>query len=164
MQDIWKEHPTIKDIQISNTGRVKRISTGTIYSVWKNKWGYNMISMSVNGKNRHYQVHRLVTQTFLGMSDLNVNHIDFNKSNNCLDNLEYMTQKENINYSKNNMRLSQTQKGKINYRIANEIRHRYKNGEKQVKLALEFNISPRTVCDLIKYRTWKEDLRCNNER
>lgn len=41
-------------------------------------------------------VHRIVMEAFKGKSDLTVDHIDGNKSNNSLDNLEYVTIQENI--------------------------------------------------------------------
>lgn len=47
-------------------------------------------------KRRSFLVHRLVAETFLGKSDLTVNHIDAKKTNNCVENLEWMTMRENV--------------------------------------------------------------------
>ena len=60
--------------------------------------GYCLIG--VNGNNM--LVHRLIMEAFHGKSDLTVDHIDGNKINNSLDNLEYVTLSENIKraYSK----------------------------------------------------------------
>ncbi|ALA06963.1 HNH endonuclease [Lactococcus phage GE1] len=55
------------------------------------KDGYKVIS--INNKNK--KVHRVVLEAFKGVSSLTADHIDRNKSNNKLDNLEYVTQKEN---------------------------------------------------------------------
>ena len=48
-----------------------------------------------------YKVHRLVLETFLPNADttLEVNHIDGNKHNNCIDNLEWLTKSENMRHS-----------------------------------------------------------------
>ena len=50
-------------------------------------------------------VHRLVMEAFVGQSDLQVNHKDFNKINNKLDNLEYTTPKENITHFRTSNRI-----------------------------------------------------------
>ena len=75
---------------------------GTIYREFETKCklfkpiarssGYRQIV--VNGKLR--SVHRLIMEAFHGQSDLTVDHIDGNKLNNSLDNLEYVTLSENI--------------------------------------------------------------------
>ena len=56
-----------------------------------NKYGYKVTK--INGKQE--KVHRIVMEAFHGKSDLTVDHIDGNKENNNLNNLEYVTQAEN---------------------------------------------------------------------
>ena len=56
-----------------------------------NKHGYKVTK--INGKQE--RVHRIVMEAFHGKSDLTVDHIDGNKENNNLNNLEYVTQTEN---------------------------------------------------------------------
>lgn len=58
----------------------------------KSKTGY--LRVSIKGKDMY--VHRLVMLAFYGKSDLTVDHIDGNKENNNLNNLEYVTQAENV--------------------------------------------------------------------
>ncbi|CAM0027703.1 HNH endonuclease [Vibrio phage D529] len=82
---------------------------GRIYS-WKSKrWlkqstqskGYNQVCLSVNNKQSMKLVHRLVAEAFipnpLGLKE--INHLDENKSNNNLDNLEWCDRLTNANYS-----------------------------------------------------------------
>ena len=72
---------------------------GRVYSLISNKFlkfdysnsGYARLKL--NGKS--VRVHRLVMELFKGPSDLTVDHIDGNKENNNLSNLEYVTQAEN---------------------------------------------------------------------
>ena len=63
--------------------------------------GYYRVTFSNNHKRKSYFVHRLVAMAFLdNYSDtLQVNHIDGNKLNNCIDNLEMVTIQENIRHS-----------------------------------------------------------------
>ena len=56
-----------------------------------NKYGYKVTK--INGKAE--RVHRIVMEAFHGKSDLTVDHIDGNKENNNLNNLEYVTRAEN---------------------------------------------------------------------
>ncbi|CAH6421696.1 HNH endonuclease [uncultured virus] len=82
-------------IEVSNTGRVKSRYGKTIG--YTSNEGYKSIKLS--GKS--YLVHRLVVMAFKGKipDELVVNHIDEDKTNNRLDNLEIVTKSENTNYS-----------------------------------------------------------------
>lgn len=62
------------------------------------KGGYNRVAINVSkGVTKHYYVHRLVAQAFLEnpYNLPEVNHKDFNKSNNRVDNLEWVTRQDN---------------------------------------------------------------------
>lgn len=67
--------------------------------------GYLRVTLKKNGKPKHISVHRAVAQAFIPKqvgADI-VNHIDFDRKNNCVDNLEWCSQKENIHHSICNM-------------------------------------------------------------
>lgn len=69
--------------------------------------GYLRVFLYRNGKRRKYPIHRLVLETFNpidNMDKLTVNHKDENKENNVLNNLEWMTLKDNNNYGTRNER------------------------------------------------------------
>ena len=92
--------------EVSNDGRVRRLRfTNGSHDFEKvreckqtlNTWGYMTVNLSKNGKVNTKRVHRLVANAFLGESKLQIDHIDRNKQNNRLDNLEYVTPKENTN-------------------------------------------------------------------
>jgi len=63
------------------------------------------------GKQKNHYVHRLVMETFIGEcpDGCEVNHIDENKANNNISNLEYVTHKTNINYGSNIQRRTSKQ-------------------------------------------------------
>ena len=113
------EFRTLKNFEnyyiISNTGIIKSVdryvNCGIKYNnkvLKKGKEikpiivkGYYNVSLSKNGKSKQYSIHRLVAQTFIpNPNNLpQVNHIDGNKLNNCVSNLEWCTAKHNINES-----------------------------------------------------------------
>lgn len=96
-----------KQIKVSNMGRI-RLPSGKITYGNDNGNGYNIIN--INGKSIF--AHRLVLSSFQKIrnwENYTVNHKDYNKINNNINNLEWMTQKENNNHSwlkkrKNNVR------------------------------------------------------------
>tara|TARA_R110000824_G_scaffold79611_1_gene200511 strand:- start:284 stop:781 length:498 start_codon:yes stop_codon:yes gene_type:complete len=91
------------DYQISNLGRVKSLKFGKekILKNIKDGKGYFFVGLSKNNKSKLILVHQLVAIAFLGhmVNGLVkvVNHVDFDRTNNKLDNLELVTTRENTN-------------------------------------------------------------------
>ena len=110
--EIWKDIKGYEGIyQVSNLGNVKsllrqvkignnkRVIAEKLLTPIKTTNGYYCVNFTHNNR-KQYLVHRLVAEAFYGTNiDLVVNHKDFNKQNNRLDNLEFCTQKENIYHS-----------------------------------------------------------------
>lgn len=69
-----------------------------------NHFGYEVVSIRESGKNKTHFIHVLVARTFIGKKPYKyeVNHIDGDKLNNHIDNLEYVTRRENSTHSKKN--------------------------------------------------------------
>lgn len=80
----------------------------------KDRGGYLHVSLFKNGRGYSKRVHRLVAEAFIHNYDNknDVNHIDENKTNNHVSNLEWMTRKENLNYGSHNERMSNSLKGR----------------------------------------------------
>lgn len=105
MEEIWK---TIKDYEslyeVSNLGRVRSKKTNKIMAMYKQNKGYYCLSLSYKSKTYHPTIHRLVAEHFLpkieGMNQ--VNHIDGDKSNNTVANLEWCNQRLNYNHGMKN--------------------------------------------------------------
>lgn len=95
--EIWKEITGVDgSFVISDSGVIKNLSTNKIH-LGSLARGYKQINLKTNGKYKGYLIHRLVAKAFLEnySSELMVNHIDSNKSNNQVNNLEMVTNREN---------------------------------------------------------------------
>ena len=61
--------------------------------------GYLQIQLSKNGLRKHFYIHRLVYEMFSGDILFEINHIDCDKSNNNIDNLEDISHSDNLKHS-----------------------------------------------------------------
>lgn len=87
-----------KKFTIDDSGNIYDIELGRYKKQIPNAKGYMKVTFHINGKTKGFFVHRLVLSHFNpcdGMDKLQVNHIDGNKKNNGLSNLEWCTQSEN---------------------------------------------------------------------
>lgn len=99
---IWKEIKNLEKYLISDTGLVQNRKTGNIIKSTTTSNGYQMVSLYIEkGKTKRFYVHRLVAITFLPNPDnlTDVNHKDYNKQNNSVDNLEWCTRSDNLKHS-----------------------------------------------------------------
>lgn len=80
--------------KVSNAGDIKAVKTNHLLNQTTSKKGYKRVSL----QHKTMTVHRIVAQAFIdNPKDLKtVNHIDNNKSNNNVDNLEWMSMKDNL--------------------------------------------------------------------
>lgn len=105
MIEVWKD---IKGYE----GLYKISNLGNVYSCRKSRnlkpylWsGYPNVNLVKEHKRKGVQIHRLVAQAFIQNPNNYkiVNHKDYNRTNANVENLEWCTQKHNVNYSKCNM-------------------------------------------------------------
>lgn len=96
--------------QVSNEGSVRSIKRGVVKKSTIQNTGYLINSLCKNGKKKMKRTHRLVAEAFIpnpyNLSQ--VNHKDENKTNNHVDNLEWCSQKDNLNYGSRNKRISES--------------------------------------------------------
>ncbi len=111
--EIWKDIEEFKGYyQVSNLGRVKSIERKffngkgmqtqpeKIKDIQTQPNGYRYANLHKDGKNHTRRIHRLVAQAFIPNTESkpDVNHIDGDKANNVINNLEWATKKENIRH------------------------------------------------------------------
>lgn len=123
MREVWKDIKGFEGrYQVSNLGNVKSLPRvvrqehtqhnhaidrnikGCLLKPSDNGHGYKIILLRLlnqNGKRKRFYLHRLVAEHFIGKipKGMTVNHIDYDTSNNCVDNLEIVSQLDNIRHS-----------------------------------------------------------------
>jgi hypothetical protein len=96
--EIWKDIIGYEGLYIiSSYGRIKNLRTNLYLNVKQRSDGYIRIGLYNKGKQTYYYLARLVYKTFKGIENNNfeINHIDNNKLNNNLNNLELISSREN---------------------------------------------------------------------
>ena len=93
---------------ITSCGKVWSYYTNKFLLPQKNNKGYCYVHLCKDGKVKNYLIHRLVAEAYIpnqnNLSD--VNHLDENPLHNYINNLEWTTHKENMNYGTRNKRIS----------------------------------------------------------
>lgn len=150
--EIWKTIEGYPNYMVSNLGRVKSLNYGKEKLL---KPGFNgryyFVYFCKEGKQKNYKVHRLVAQAFIpNPNNLpEVNHIDENKTNNRVDNLEWCDRKYNINYG---TRTEKTRKPILQFTKNGEFVKRWNSGM-DIERELEFNSGNISSCCLGKLKT-----------
>lgn len=148
---------------VTDDGRVWSEKSKRFLSTQKDKDGYLKVRLRSNdlpAEGRHrYSVHRLVLENFCpveNMENLQVNHIDGNKENNNLYNLEWVSCKQNISHAINNkLRAGINGAAKLTKEQVKEIYIRSHKGEKNINLAKEFNLHPDSIGRIKNQKLWR---------
>lgn len=164
--EIFKKLDINTNYSVSNYGRVRNDVNGKFLSL-RDLTGYKRVSIYVNGVPTDLRVHRLVAAAFIPNPENKpqVNHIDGNKSNNYVGNLEWCTNGENQKHAYK-LGLRDSRKNSINARgVKNpncklsesdviDIRNKLST-QSGASLAREYNVSPATISNIRKNKKWK---------
>lgn len=99
MTEIWKPIAGYEGLyEVSNLGNIKSLRRNKIMKQGVHSFGYRYVILSKNNESKNLLVHRLVAEAFISKIEgkTDVNHIDGNKYNNSVDNLEWVSKSENM--------------------------------------------------------------------
>jgi len=164
MKEIWKKVEWCQDYEVSNLGNIrswrpygaskeKRVSPVMIKPWISN--GYSMVTLSVKQNKKHFSIHSLVAEAFIGTKPPKsvVCHKDDNKNNNAANNLYYGTYSQNGKDAVKNKKLKSGEDhplSKLSNADVDTIRHLVLSlGVTHKKVADIFGISASTVSGII---------------
>lgn len=164
--------------QISNLGRVKSLSRPSLPKVRAiplpirfikvniSLSGYAICGLSKDGQSTMLFVHRLIALHFIPNPEEKpyVNHIDGVKSNYNIENLEWVTPKENAAHaSRIGLLKRKSATERLSFEIAEKIRVQ-KPYYTVSKLAEMYNVRPITIYNVLNYTTWKKEKEVGRPR
>ena len=156
---IWKPYPECDKYLVSNTGEVKNKKTNRLMMGSKQN-GYRFVNMYINSETPKMNrlIHRMIAQTFIENPTKKpvVNHKDTNILNNNVDNLEWVTYKENMNTHETKQNLKKGKNSKVILQVGIEtgdiINTFYGGSEGEDKLHIDSSIIL-NICNYYKGNT-----------
>ena len=146
-EELWKSIENYNNYEVSTFGRVKNINTNKIMKL-TSKGGYLGISLTNINGHKSFKGHRLVALAFIPNPENkpDVNHMDKNKHNNNISNLEWNTRSENVIHSKLNVIITTNKNKSINRinKITNEILEKYNSIELAAEWVFNNNLTKTT--------------------
>lgn len=168
---IWKtlvyQGKEYNKFEVSTDGQIRNANTQMVYKMHLNKTGYWQVCVSLGSrKNKKiFKVHKAVAETFIPNPDnkVTVNHIDGNKQNNEINNLEWATYSENTQHATkmgltNHAQGTDSTSSKLSYDDVIYIREHYISGDNIYgtrALGRRFNVSHETIRDVVNNNTYK---------
>lgn len=155
------------DYSITSNGKVYSYKSGHRQQLkFSHKNGYRVVGLTVHGKTEDHYVHRLVATTFIKNPESysTVNHIDGDKSNNDVSNLEWCTHKQNMRHAWKTGLLphppthygEDAGSSKLTAEQVIEIRQRHVKGETNVSIAKDFLVHHGTIARVVNNLTWRQ--------
>lgn len=117
MEEVWADIEGYENLYaISSKGRCWSYKTNKFLKEDINNDGYLRFSLFKNGKHKRYLAHRLVAKSFVDNPNQypEINHINENVKDNYVENLEWCTHKQNVNYGSRNKKVSMALKNNQN--------------------------------------------------
>lgn len=124
MMETWIKVKGFERYEVCDKGCVRNAKTGDILKPTLNTWGYPSVTLCSSGKRKNIAVHRLVAEAFIPnpYNLPEVNHLDENKTNNSVSNLEWTTKKANMNYGTRTQRANEKKfKSVVQYTLTGKV-------------------------------------------
>ena len=174
--ETWKDIPEFRgSYQVSNMGRVRSVDRVVIYKnggvrklkgkvlkPYLNTSGYEKVILYNDNVGTTITVHRLVLETFkphVDMNDLDVNHMDGDKLNNHLTNLEWLTRRDNLTHAYDTGLIDNKGERSPNAKLSNvdvlEILQRLDTGELHEDIALDYGVNKSCISKINIGTTWR---------
>ena len=158
LTEIFKEIPHYPNYEVSALGVVRNAKKGNTLKWVDNGKGYKMVKLYNSSKptGRLCLIHRVVLSTFdpMGRSDLDVNHIDGDKSNNRLTNLEWTTKSNNTRHAHMTGLFNGRNKLTIEQVREIKVRLRQENRESYSKISRDYNVLPWNIIQIARGKLW----------
>lgn len=150
---------------ISNKGIVRSLLTGKIMKQGITRFGYARINLRYpnSRKFKSFLVHRLVAGNFLPNPNnyKEVNHIDCNRLNNNLDNLEWCdrsyNQKHSFKYGIHSNKGNKNPNAKLDNNKILHIKELINEGKSHMSIAKIYNVSSSTIDMIANNKTWSNN-------
>lgn len=176
--EIWKDVLGYEGFfKISNFGRIKSMYRGVAYYKKRLRFikekilhqkiqqnGYLVVGLRKAGiKRKFVLIHRVVADSFLGINPImQINHIDCNKKNNRIENLEWCTQKENNHHAiknglTNNVGVNNPKCVLTEIDVI-EIRRLYDDGKRICEIVKNYPVQKPAIWKIVKKIYWKHLL------
>jgi len=169
VKEIWKPIPSYEGLyEISNTGKIKSLpKSGSgnslsekIMNDFDNGKGYRYITLTNKTKRRNFYVHRLLAESFISNPGKKpfVNHLDGNKANNKLSNLEWSTESENMEHASVLGLLPSGEKNhlsKLKEIDIKQIRLLWQSGTHRDIIKAKYSISYAQIHRIVNNQCWK---------
>ena len=170
-----KNHPYYNSILVSEDGQIFSSKNKELRKVRDNGLGYLFLDICEKGVVKKEYVHRLVAQTYIPNPENKpqVNHKDHNKQNNTASNLEWVTSKENHQYSwDNSMRDADGESNSQSILTETTVRgicEMLEDGGRNVDIAKTFSVPTYMVSDIRGRKTWASvskdyDIKVNRKK
>lgn len=162
MSEKWVDVKNFNGLyMVSNLGNILGMKTKKILKPRITAYGYHEVGLSNGSFRKSKTVHRIVSEAFLikHEASLVVNHIDGNKFNNKVSNLEWVTQKENVHHSfRTGLRVTGKGDSSPHHKLTEETVYKIKemltNGHKNIEIVRRLNVNPWNVMDIKLGKSW----------